>query len=103
MEKAEGVLMAEGDLGWSDVGAWSSLADIWPQDKEGNAIRGETIILDSQNCLVYNPDKLTALVGLRDLIVVDTGDALLIAHKSQDQKVKDIVEKIKKTGKVEYL
>jgi mannose-1-phosphate guanylyltransferase len=103
MEKADGVLMAEGDFGWSDVGAWSSLADIWSQDKEGNAIRGETIILDSQDCLVYNPDKLTALIGVRDLIVVDTGDALLIAHKSQDQKVKDIVEKIKKTGKVEYI
>ncbi len=103
MEKAEGVLMTKGDFGWSDVGAWSSLADTWSQDQEGNAIRGETIILDSQNCLVYNPGKLTALVGLKDLIVVDTGDALLIAHKSQDQKVKDIVEKIKKTGKIEYL
>ena len=103
MEKAEDVLMAEGDFGWSDVGAWSSLADIWPQDQGENAIRGETIILDSQNCLVHNPGKLTALIGVRDLIVVDTGDALLIAHKSQDQKVKDIVEHIKKMGKIEFL
>jgi len=103
MEKAEGVLMCKGDFGWSDVGAWSSLADSWPQDKEGNALRGENIILNSQNCLLYNPHKLTALIGVKDLIVVDTDDALLISHKNQDQRVKDIVEKIKKKGKVEYL
>jgi len=103
MEKAEGVLMAEGNFGWSDVGAWSSLAEIWPQDKEGNALGGEGIVLDSENCLVYNPNKLTVLIGVKDLIVVDTEDALLISHKSQDQKVKDILEKIKQKGKFEYL
>ena len=103
MEKAEGVLMCKGDFGWSDVGAWSSLADIWPQDKDGNALRGENIILDSKNCLMYNPRKLTALIGVKDIIVVDTEDVLLVCHKSQDQKVKDIVEKIRKKGKVEYL
>ena len=103
MEKAEGILMAEGNFGWSDVGAWSSLAEIWPKDKKGNARRGESILLDSQNCLIYNPKKLTALVGVKDLIVVETEDALLISHKGQDQKVKDILKKIKKRGKVEYL
>ena len=103
MEKAKGVFMCKGNFGWSDVGAWSSLADIWPQDNEGNALRGESIILGSQNCLLYNPRKLTALIGVKDIIVVDTDDVLLISHKSEDQKVKDIVEKIKKKGKVEYL
>jgi mannose-1-phosphate guanylyltransferase len=103
MEKAEGVLMGKGNFGWSDVGAWSSLADIWPRDKDGNTLRGESIILDSQNCLLYNPHKLTALIGVKDIIVVDTEDALLITQKNMDQKVKDIVEKIKQKGKVEYL
>lgn len=103
MENAEGVLMSEGDFGWSDVGAWSSLTEIWPQDEKGNAQRGESILLDSQNCLIFNPKKITALIGVKDIIVVDTEDALLISHKSQDQKVKDIVEKIKEKGKVEYL
>jgi len=103
MEKAEGVLMAKGDFGWSDVGAWSSLAEIWPRDKTGNALKGENIILDSQNCLVYNPGKLTALIGVKDIIVVETDDALLVVHKSQDQKVKDIVEEIKKKKKTNYL
>jgi mannose-1-phosphate guanylyltransferase len=103
MEKAEGILMAEGNFGWSDVGAWSSLADIWPKDKQGNALRGESILLDSQNCLVYNPKKLTALVGVKDLIVIETEDALLISHKSQDQKVKDLLKKIQQKGKIKYL
>ncbi len=103
MERAEGVLMAKGDFGWSDVGAWSSLAEIWPQDKTGNALKGENIILDSQDCLVYNPGKLTALIGVKDIIVVETDDALLVAHKSQDQKVKDIVDQIKKKKKTDYL
>jgi mannose-1-phosphate guanylyltransferase len=103
MEKAEGVLMARGDFGWSDVGAWSSLADIWTQDKDGNAIKGESLILDSQNCLVNNPSKLTALIGVEDIIVVDTEDALLISHKNQDQKVKDVVEILKKKKKSKYV
>ncbi len=103
LEKAEGVLMCKGNFGWSDVGAWSSLADIWPQDKEGNTLRGESIILDSKDCLLYNPHKLTALIGVKDIIVVDTEDALLITHKSMAQKVKDIVEKIKQKRKTEYL
>jgi len=68
-----------------------------------NARRGETIILNSQNCLLHNPHKLTALIGVKDIIVVETEDALLITQKNMDQKVKDVVEKIKQKGKVEYL
>ncbi len=103
MERAEGVLMSRGDFGWSDVGAWSSLADIWAQDQSGNAIKGESLVLESQDCLINNPGKLTALVGVKDLIVVDTEDALLIAHKSQDQKVKDVVETLKRKKKAKYV
>lgn len=103
MERAEGILMAKGTFGWSDAGAWSSLAEIWPKDEKGNASRGECVLIDSQNCLVFNPGKLTALVGVRNVIVVDTKDALLITDKSCDQKVKDIIEKLKRDGKVEYL
>lgn len=103
MEKAKGVLMGEGNFGWSDVGAWSSLLDIWPLDEKGNALRGENIVSDSETCLLYNPQKLTALIGVKDLVVVDTEDALLICHKDSDQKVKDIVETLKKKHKKEYL
>jgi len=103
MEKARGVLMCEGNFGWSDVGAWSALFEIWPQSEDGNTLRSESLFLDSENCLVYSRNKLTALVGVKDLIVVDTPDALLICRKDQDQKVKDIVARLKKDNKDKYL
>jgi mannose-1-phosphate guanylyltransferase len=102
MEKARGVLVAKGDFGWSDVGAWSALFDVWPRDAAGNAVRGEAVALDSGNCLVHTPGKLTALIGVQDLIVIDTGDALLICRRDLDQKVKDVVEILKK-GRSESL
>lgn len=94
MEKAKGVLMSEGGFGWSDVGSWSSLTDIWPKDAQGNCQKGQGMLLDSFNCLVYSPRKLTALVGVEDMIIVDTEDALLICHKDRDQNVKKIVENL---------
>ncbi len=103
MERASGVLMAEGDFGWSDVGAWSSLFEVWPLDENKNALRTEGIIIDSNNNLVHNPDQLTALVGVHDLLVVNTGDVLLICRKDLDQKVKDIVNLLKKQKKNQYL
>ncbi|MBN2206229.1 MAG: mannose-1-phosphate guanylyltransferase [Candidatus Aminicenantes bacterium] len=102
MEKAEGVLMTEGDFGWSDVGAWSSLCDVWPRDGAGNAANGGLQALDARDCLVYNPKKLTALIGVKDLVVVDTADALLVCRKDHDQKVKDVVEALKKKGSLKY-
>jgi mannose-1-phosphate guanylyltransferase len=96
MEKAEGVVVADGDFGWSDIGAWSTLLEVWPHDGAGNACRGETVALDSRGCLVWNPGRLTALVGVRDLIVVEAGDALLVCDAALDQKVRDVVEALKK-------
>ncbi len=103
MEKAEGVLVCEGNFGWSDVGAWSALAEIWEQDERGNAAKGDYIALEAQNCLIYNPQRLTAVVGVKDLIIVNAEDGLLICPKSQDQRVREIIEHIKKTDRKNYL
>jgi mannose-1-phosphate guanylyltransferase len=103
MEKASGVLMCRGDFGWSDVGAWSALRDIWTKDDRGNTLRGEGLALDSGNCLVYNPGRMTALVGVNNLIVVSTDDALLICSGDQDQKVKTIVDILGKKGRDDFL
>lgn len=103
MESARPVWMCRGDFGWSDVGAWSSLSGLWTKDDKGNALRGESILLDTLGCLVHNPDRITALIGVKDLIVVDTADALLICRKDCDQKVKRVVEILKERGKKEYL
>lgn len=94
MEKAKGVLMNRGDFGWSDVGAWSSVAQFWPKDKFGNALFGRSLVVDSSGCIVYgsDPRKLTAIAGLKDIIIVDTKDALLVCRKDKDQRVKDIVK-----------
>jgi len=103
MEKTEDVLMCEGDFGWSDVGSWSSLLEIWKKDRDHNAIRGESITIDTHHCLVHNPDKLTALIGLEDLVIVNTDDALLICRKNMDQKVKQVVNALQKKGPKKYL
>jgi len=103
MEKAKGVLVCGGNFGWSDVGAWSSLSDIWKKDDLGNVFKGETIILDTNNSISFNPGKLTAFIGVKDLIVINTKDALLVCHRDQDQKVRQILEVIAKKGKAEYL
>ena len=102
MEKAKGVLVCEGNFGWSDVGAWSSLADIWKKDDFGNAIKGETVVLDATNSILFNPGKLTAFIGVRDLIVINTKDALLVCHKDQDQKVRQVLDALAKKGMIKY-
>jgi mannose-1-phosphate guanylyltransferase len=103
MEKAHGVFVCEGDFGWSDVGAWSSLYDIWKADGAGNVARGECLALGAERCLVYNPGQLTALVGVRDLIVVDAGGALLVCPAGQDQRVREVVEALRRARKTRYL
>lgn len=103
MEKARGVMVCKGNFGWSDVGAWTALYDIWKQDEAGNVIRGRGLALDAKGCLVYNPGRLTALVGVKDLIIVETGDALLVCSAAEDQRVKEIVEMLKTTGGKKYL
>jgi len=102
IEKISEALMARGDFGWSDLGSWSSLYNYLAQDGECNAVNGKFIGLEARNCLVFSPKKLTALVGVRDLVVVVTDDAVLVCHRDQDQLVKELVEKLKKDSP-EYL
>jgi mannose-1-phosphate guanylyltransferase len=103
MEKAEKTLVCEGDFGWSDVGAWSSLAGIWRNDDRGNAVKGEAVLLDAEGNICHNPGKITALIGVRDLVVIDTRDALLVCRKDKDQDVKRVLDRLGALGKTEYL
>ena len=103
MEKADGVLVTKGDFGWSDVGAWSSLSGIWDTDEAGNAGKGESIILDSEGTICYNPGRLTALVGIKDLVIVNTEDTLLVCRKDQDQRVKEIIEILGKLNRSDLI
>lgn len=100
MEKVEhkNVRIIPANLGWSDVGTWEALLDELPANKTENLIKGAHIGIDTRHSLVYGkPQKLIATIGIEDLIIVDTQDALLICHKKRSQDVKKIVEKIKKS------
>ena len=103
MEKADNVLVADGDFGWSDVGAWSALAGVWKADDRGNAVKGESVVLDSEGTVCYNPGRLTALVGVKDLVIVNTADTLLVCRKDQDQRVREILDILAKTGRADVL
>ena len=102
LEKAssEGkVVTIEGDFGWSDVGHWDALHRMLPKDRAGNAGPGRWVSFHSNNCLVYAPpDRLVALLGMTNAVVVDTPDALLVADIKRSQEVKDLVEELKRKG-----
>ena len=107
MEKASQVaVLPATNLGWSDVGSWDSLFGVLPADAEANIVLGANFIgLDTQSTLVYSqkPDRLIVTIGAHDLIVVDTGDALLICPKDQAQKVKEVVTRLKLDNLKDYL
>ena len=95
------------DLEWSDVGSWDSLFDVIQNcDDYGNIVIGnEPVLNDTKNTLVYsNQDKRTlAIIGVHDLVVVDTGDVVLVCHKDQAQKVKSVVEQLKSAGNIDIV
>ncbi len=104
MQSARNVYVIPTDMGWSDVGSWEEVYNISSKDKNKNASDcSELYQIDSSENYIYSPKKLVALVGVRNLIVVDTGDALLISKKSRSQDVKEIVELLKKSGMDEYI
>jgi len=102
MEKTDSAVVVPLDAGWSDVGAWSSLWEVTDKDNDGNAVRGDVINYNTKDCLIHSTNKLVATVGLKDVVIVETKDAILVADKNQVQDVKKIVEKLKAEGRTEY-
>jgi mannose-1-phosphate guanylyltransferase len=98
MEKASNVLVLPIDVGWNDVGSWASLHDVWDKDHNRNAVKGAFLALDAAGCVVSSPHKLTTLIGVEDLVVVDTPDALLVCRKDRAQDVKELQEALKEIG-----
>ncbi|HCC61278.1 MAG TPA: mannose-1-phosphate guanylyltransferase/mannose-6-phosphate isomerase [Pseudomonas sp.] len=94
MEKTELACVVPMSAGWSDVGSWSSLWDVLEKDENGNVTRGDVIVEDSRNCLVHGNGKLVTVVGLDNIVVVETKDATMIAHKDKVQDVKKLVNKL---------
>ncbi|MBV6827677.1 MULTISPECIES: mannose-1-phosphate guanylyltransferase/mannose-6-phosphate isomerase [Xanthomonas] len=100
MEKTADAVVVPLDAGWNDVGSWSSLLDVSSQDAQGNAHHGDVIQLDCQNTYAYG-SRLIAMVGLEDVVVVETPDAVLVGHRDRIQEVKDVVSQIKTAGRSE--
>jgi mannose-1-phosphate guanylyltransferase/mannose-6-phosphate isomerase len=89
------------NAGWSDIGAWSALWDIGAKDGSGNVLHGDVQTIDTNDTLVLAQDRLVACVGLRDTVVVETPDAVLVAHRDRIESVKELVSKLKKAGRPE--
>ncbi|MFQ5650961.1 MAG: mannose-1-phosphate guanylyltransferase [bacterium] len=100
MEKAKEVMVLKGNFGWNDLGSWDEVYKLREKDKNENALIGEHIIKDSTGCYIDAPEKCIAVIGMENLVVVDTRDALLICPRDRVQEVKDIVE-IAKRKKME--
>jgi mannose-1-phosphate guanylyltransferase len=102
MEKTQDAVVVPLDAGWNDIGSWSALWEESPKDKNGNATTGDTIIQDTRNCLIHSNERLVTTVGLDDIVIVDTKDAVMVAHKDKVQDVKAIVAQLKAQGRDEW-
>ena len=103
MERADNVLVISGEFGWNDIGSLDMLNIMKGADENGNVAYGEQLLLDTKDCIVYGNDKMIATIGLSDMIIVQTADALLICPKDRAQDVKTVVETLKEQGKDQYL
>ncbi|MCG7585562.1 mannose-1-phosphate guanylyltransferase/mannose-6-phosphate isomerase, partial [Photobacterium sp. OFAV2-7] len=102
MEKTDSAIVVPMDAGWSDVGSWSALWDVSEKDANQNVTRGDVITVGSTNSYLHSESKLIATVGVNNLVVVETKDAVLVADKDQVQDVKSIVTQLKESGRNEY-
>ena len=98
LEKSDNVVMVPGkNIGWTDLGSWEALSEILVKDKEGNFLKGDCLSLNCQDTFVWGKTRFIAAVGLKDVVIIDTPDALLISHKSKSQRVKEVVDYLVKT------
>jgi len=102
MEKADKVAVVPAGIGWSDIGSWEAVLDISDKDGDGNAVAGPGLAIDARGCLIRSDGPLIAAIGVEDLVIVATGDAVLVVPRKQSQRVRDAVEALK-AGKREDL
>jgi len=103
MEKTDQAMVVPVDLGWSDVGSWSAMWEVSPLDDDGNVTRGDVVAVNTRDSYVMARDRLVGTLGVENLIVVETADAVLVADKSSVQDVKQLVAKLEADGRDEHL
>jgi mannose-1-phosphate guanylyltransferase len=103
MEGAQDVVVIPVDIGWADIGSWTSLVELLPKDEQGNTFVGPTLAIDTRETLVFGDKRLIATIGIEGLVIVDTGDALLICPKEREQEVREIVRRLNTKGFEQWL
>jgi len=94
MENAANCAVVSGDFGWSDIGSWKAMSDLYESDEAGNRIQGKAILVESRDCFIQGEDRIVAAVGVNNLVIVDTGDAVLVADRDKAQDVKEVVNQL---------
>ena len=102
MELTSNALVVPLDAGWRDIGSWTSLADLGKRDEAGNTIHGDVVVHGTRNTLVFGGSRLMAAIGAKDLVIVDTADAVLVADRHSVQGVKEVVQRLKQAGRDEH-
>ena len=101
MEKTDRAAVVAGNFRWSDIGSWDALFDITPRDKSGNVTHGPVVLEDTQDCVVHSDGQLTAVVGVKDLVVVSTSDAVMVVPRARSQQVRELVARLKAEKRAE--
>ena len=101
MEKTDRAAVVVGDYPWSDIGSWDALFDITKPDPHGNVAQGQVVTMDTAGCVIHSDERLTALVGVKDLVVVSTSDAVMVIPRSRAQEVRELVVKLKAAKRAE--
>ena len=103
MERTSRAVVVPSDIGWSDVGSWAALHEVQPHDANGNALRGDVYVDGVSNSLVRAESRIVAVIGVQDIVVVETADAVLVVHRDEVQRVKQVVAHLQQTRRSEHL
>jgi mannose-1-phosphate guanylyltransferase len=102
MERSKHVAVVPCSIGWSDIGSWSAIGDLTPADERGNRVEGHAVMHEASGCYVRSDGRMVGAVGVEDLLIVDTRDALLVASRSRAQEVKHVYAQLKARGHDAY-
>jgi len=103
MERTSASAMVQADIGWSDVGSWTALWEAGEKDESDNVVRGDVDVREANGCYIRAEHRMVAALGVRDLVIVETDDAVLVADKSRSQEVKEVVETLARKARTEHV
>ena len=103
MEKTNALVLVPADFDWADIGSWAELGDRVRTDAGGNSVEGEVVMVDTARSVILGERRLVAAIGLEDMIIVDTEDALLVCPRSRAQDVRKVVDALRRAGKTRFL